>query len=78
MVGTVNGTDTVNGVADGSVRKMAVYQDRLYLSGYFFTLGDKRTAAKYITSYNGSAWIALPNGGLPSWATAFAVFNDTL
>jgi hypothetical protein len=73
-----------NGVAGGGttmVNALAVFNSKLYVGGSFTTLGDTSVSAKYIASWDGSAWSNLTihnTNGVGSRVTALAVFNSKL
>jgi trimeric autotransporter adhesin len=68
-----------NGIG-GQVVALAVFGGKLYVGGFFTTLGDG-TSAKYIAAWDGSAWSTLPIGssnGVGGTVSALAVFGGKL
>jgi trimeric autotransporter adhesin len=69
-----------NGVI-GEVIALAAYNGKLYVGGAFTLLGDGTTSAKYIASWDGSAWSTLTSGasnGVSNSVYALAAYNGKL
>ena len=65
-----------NGV-NSDVVALSVFRDKLYIGGYFNTLGDGVTTANKIAAWDGSVWSTL-SSGLNNHVSALAVFGGSL
>jgi trimeric autotransporter adhesin len=71
---------TSNGLG-GGVYALSAFGSKLYVGGWFTTLGDGTTSAKFIGAWDGSTWSTLPSGGsngVSDAVYALTVFDSKL